>query len=175
MQPILAPPSPIEQQWAKDIEHIKLLAVFHFVVAALGFLGAGICVLESFVFRYIIAMAKEHPQPGGFQNGPPQAMIDLFTWFYLVIGAVIAVASLLNLLSGFFLLRKKYRAFSLFVGGLDCLQIPFGTVLGVFTLIVLLRDSVRTLYERQATPAAAMGDDRELEVGDARRSAAVGW
>jgi len=27
-----------------------------------------------------------------------------------------------------------------------CMMVPFGTVLGVFTLIVLSRDSVRRLY-----------------------------
>lgn len=41
---------------------------------------------------------------------------------------------------------KRKRA-TLIVSGLNCLQIPFGTVLGVFTLVVLLRDSVREAYE----------------------------
>jgi hypothetical protein len=35
--------------------------------------------------------------------------------------------------------------------GFLCLQIPFGTALGVFTLMVLMRDSVRESYE---TPRA---------------------
>jgi hypothetical protein len=45
-----------------------------------------------------------------------------------------------------FLLKRKFRMFSLVVAGLDCVQIPFGTVLGVFTLVILLRDSVRDSY-----------------------------
>ena len=54
--------------------------------------------------------------------------------------------SFLNVLSGLFLLKKRNRLFSLIIGGLNCLQIPFGTALGVFTLLVLSRDSVRHLY-----------------------------
>jgi len=37
--------------------------------------------------------------------------------------------------------------FSLIIAGINCVQFPFGTVLGVFTFVVLLRDSVRELYE----------------------------
>ena len=33
------------------------------------------------------------------------------------------------------------------VAGLDCIWVLFGTVLGVFTIIVLMRDSVRLWYE----------------------------
>ena len=33
------------------------------------------------------------------------------------------------------------------VAGLNCVHIPLGTVLGVFTLVVLMRDSVRESYD----------------------------
>jgi hypothetical protein len=36
--------------------------------------------------------------------------------------------------------------FSLVVTGITCLSFPFGTALGVFTIIVLTRGSVRQLY-----------------------------
>jgi len=38
------------------------------------------------------------------------------------------------------------------VAGLNCLHIPLGTLLGVFTLVVLSRGSVATMYE-PSTPA----------------------
>ena len=49
-------------------------------------------------------------------------------------------------LSARFLRGRRHRTFSLIVAGINCLGIPLGTILGVFTLIVLLRPSVRTLY-----------------------------
>lgn len=36
-----------------------------------------------------------------------------------------------------FLRKRRHRVFSQEVAGLDCPSMPFGTVLGVFTLIVL--------------------------------------
>jgi hypothetical protein len=61
-------------------------------------------------------------------------------------GVLILIAFVVNVLSGFFLLQKRNRLFSLIVGGVNCLQIPFGTALGAFTILVLSRESVRQLY-----------------------------
>ena len=58
------------------------------------------------------------------------------------------IGMVLNLLSAGFLWQKRNRLFSIVIAGLDCLQIPFGTALGVFTIIVLSRESVRELYSR---------------------------
>jgi len=63
---------------------------------------------------------------------------------------MLVLASVLNLLSAIFLLQKRHRIFSIIIGGLNCLQIPVGTALGVFTIIVLSRDSVRELYSGTA-------------------------
>lgn len=71
----------------------------------------------------------------------------MFKWFYIVFGAWLASSGILNLLSGVFIGRKRYREFSLVVAFINCVHIPFGTVLGVFTIIVLLRPSVREVYE----------------------------
>jgi hypothetical protein len=57
---------------------------------------------------------------------------------------------LLNGISGFFLQARKNRTFSLVVAGLDCLMIPLGTILGAFTLVVLLRQSVAAAYDEAA-------------------------
>jgi hypothetical protein len=77
---------------------------------------------------------------------PPQGFLKVFVWFYFFMGALFMTVFILNLLSGYFLRQRTHRTFSIVVGALDCLQVPFGTILGVFTIIVLVRDSVRKLY-----------------------------
>jgi hypothetical protein len=37
------------------------------------------------------------------------------------------------------------------MAGIECVFMPFGTVLGVFTLVVLTRPSVKPLFEDQRT------------------------
>jgi hypothetical protein len=48
--------------------------------------------------------------------------------------------------SGHFLGKRKRYWFSFIVACVECFSLPFGTILGVFTIIVLSRDSVKTLY-----------------------------
>jgi hypothetical protein len=128
-----------------DADHLRLLAIFHFVLAGFAIVGLGFLFLHYFMMHTLMA----NPEIWKNQKGtpPPQQFFAIFKWFYLFFGVVLVVAMIANLLSGLFIQRKKCRVFSLIVAGIDCLQIPFGTVLGVFTLIVLLRDSVRETYE----------------------------
>eukprot|EP01031_Cornospumella_fuschlensis_P021810 gene21810-26738_t len=84
----------------------------------------------------------------------PQDFMAFFVWFYVIFGAVALVAGILNLLSGRFLQTRKHRMFSMVTAGLNCLQMPLGTVLGVFTLVVLNRDSTKHLLSRDVVLGA---------------------
>jgi hypothetical protein len=44
-------------------------------------------------------------------------------------------------------LRKRY-SFAFVMACVECLFIPFGTILGVFTIVVLSRESVRGLFSK---------------------------
>ena len=54
----------------------------------------------------------------------------------------------MNVLSAVFMRRRQNRMFSMVVGGLNCMNMPFGTALGVFTIIILMRPSVQAVYDR---------------------------
>jgi hypothetical protein len=123
---------------------VKLLAIFHFVFGGLAFVGIGFLCVHYAIMHTVFSnpdIWKSQPQ-----IMPPKAFLDAFIWFYLFMGALLLTGLVLNVLSGMFLLQKRNRLFSLIIGGLNCLQIPFGTALGVFTILVLSRDSVRQLY-----------------------------
>ncbi len=50
------------------------------------------------------------------------------------------------LLAGRKLARRRSWTFCLVVASIECLFMPYGTVLGVFTIIVLLRPTVKELF-----------------------------
>jgi hypothetical protein len=136
--------------WKKDRDQVRLLAIFHFILGALALLGIAFLFLHYSIMRLVFM----NPEAWKTQPNtpappmPPQQLFEVMLWFYLFAGVMITLAFALNLLSGFCLWRRKHRLFSLVIAGLNCLQIPLGTVLGVFTIIVLVRDSTRELYER---------------------------
>jgi hypothetical protein len=145
MHPSTPPPPIPDRQRAGDSDHLNLLAVFHFVIAGLSLVGI------AFLFLHYTMMHTFLDNPLLWQNqrqpAPPREFFAMFDVMYVFFGAVFLSAGVLNLISGFCLRARKQRVFSLVIAGLDCLQLPFGTVLGVFTIIVLLRPSVREIYE----------------------------
>lgn len=148
-----APPPPPGDPRKSDADHLKLLAIFHFVLGGLALLAvAGIC-FHAWFMRALF----ENPEMWKNQQGggpPPKEFMALFNLMYVFFGGSMVMASALNVISGWCLLKRRGRTFSLVVAGLDCLAAPFGTVLGVFTFVVLLRESVREAYQRASLPAA---------------------
>jgi len=140
-------PPLFRDQRKTDAEHLKLLAVFHFVVAGLALLGIGFLLLHYMVMSSVMSNPRVWE---GQKSGPsPQEFFRVMKWFYVVLSALLVFGSAANLLSGLWIRARRNRMFSMVVGGINCIQIPFGTVLGIFTLAVLMRDSVRELYEPQ--------------------------
>jgi len=139
------PPLPRDQRKI-DADHLNLLAIFHFVGAGLAVLGL-LFLLVHYTFMHAM-----FTNPLFFQNQkqpmpmPPEQIFAIFKWFYLIGALWFVTSGVLNLISGLCLRARKGRTFSLVVAGINCLHIPLGTVLGVFTIVVLLRDSVRELY-----------------------------
>lgn len=126
-----------------DREHLKLLAIFHYVVAGLSCAGMG------FLLLHYMVMSSVFNNPELWKNGsnpPPPQFFAIFKWFYAVGAGCLLLAAVGNLVSGLWLRARKNRMFSLVIAALNCLQIPFGTVLGVFTIVVLARESVCELY-----------------------------
>ena len=129
-----------------DAEHLKLLVIFHFVLAGLALLGIGFLALHYALMSCLFNSKMWEGQKG---NLSPQEFFHILKWFYMVFGGLLIICSVANLLSGLWIRMRKQRMFSLVVAGLNCMQIPFGTTLGVFTIIVLIRDSVREIYAAQ--------------------------
>ncbi len=60
-------------------------------------------------------------------------------------------------LSGRWLTEHRNWTFCLVVACLSMLNQPLGTILGIFTLIVLLRPSVKELFRRQVASTSQFG------------------
>jgi ABC-type Fe3+ transport system permease subunit len=133
----------------QDLEHLRLLAIFHYVVAGLGALVA------CFPLIYLVLGLVMIFAPATFEGRHHHdEMIWIPGLFLSAFGSALALAgwafATCVFLAGRNLARQRRYTFCLVMGAIMCIFVPFGTVLGVFTLIVLLRPSVRPLFEGQA-------------------------
>ena len=54
---------------------------------------------------------------------------------------------LCKIVAGIRIRQKRSRIFCMVIAGIGCLEFPYGTLLGIFSFIVLGRNSVRLLFE----------------------------
>jgi hypothetical protein len=131
---------------AADLEHLRLLSIFHYIVGGLMLFFSCFCIIHLVLGLAMVL------NPEGFQ-GPKSRPSPPPMWF----GYIFATAGAMGLLTGWTvggltiysgrcLSKHRRRLFSLVIAGFVCMFMPFGTLLGVFTIIVLQRDSVRRLY-----------------------------
>lgn len=145
-------PPPIPRDQGKiDAQHLKLLAIFHFVLAGFALVGLAFLGLHWFIMESVFSNPEAWQQSKS--GPPPEQFLALFKWFYVGMGMLVVANGVANLVSGFMIRQRRGRVFSLVIAGVNCLAFPFGTALGVFTFIVLLRDSVEALYA--ATPRSS--------------------
>ena len=76
----------------------------------------------------------------------PKEIIPIFIFFYLAMGVFLVALCVCNALSGHYIRKRKNRIFSFIIAGINCMHFPLGTALGVFTFIVLTRESVKMEY-----------------------------
>ncbi len=126
----------------QDQEHLRLLAIFHYIVGGLAVLFSFFPLLYG-AFGLLILHAPAHPQHG---DPPPPFLGWLFIGFglfFFVLGLIFAACIVL---SGRFLAHRTHYWFTFVLACIECLFFPFGVILGVFTIIVLSRSSVKELF-----------------------------
>jgi hypothetical protein len=126
-------------------QHITILGVLHIAWGALGVLVAMI------VFTAVVG--------GGVLSCDPEAMA-----ITLIVGTSISFCLLLPCLPGLiggigiFKYSQWARITLLVSGFINLLIVPFGTILGIYTIWVLMNIEVKDMFENRAAGGAAKGE-----------------
>jgi hypothetical protein len=148
-QPI-EPPAQLTRQ---DAEYLRLLAIFHYVYAAMTalfgcfpifHLGFGILALSGVVPAQNPSEAQELRMIGGiFTALGSIAMFGMWTC-----GALFAWA-------GRRLAQRRSYTFCFIIACLLCMFMPLGTILGVFTILLLVQPRVKAVFDERTPKTAA--------------------
>jgi hypothetical protein len=127
---------------SQDTEQLEILAIFHYILAAMAALVSFFPLLQLLMGLGMIAgrFGERHPDPFSLMMG----------WFFALFASV-AIACGFGMaialgMAGRYLRRHERYTFCLVVACVACLFLPFGTILGVVTLLVLLRPSIKQLF-----------------------------
>lgn len=151
-------------------EHLRLLSIFHYVVGGLGYLISLIPIIHLALGMFFLFAPEDifdprispatpsavepdaAPAPAPVYSPNPNEIFPmrLFGVFFTVIPVLIILAgftiSTLIIEAGRRLARHRSHTFCLVVAGIECMIMPFGTVLGVFTILVLLKPETQKLF-----------------------------
>ncbi|HZS08052.1 MAG TPA: hypothetical protein VFD58_24670 [Blastocatellia bacterium] len=137
-----------EKQRLLDEEHLKLLR-FGYIIAGVADALFALFPLIYVLIGVFIAAGTLGPSKPGEPN--PAVFGLIIVIIGLVVSFLFAAQAGLKLFTARALRHRRNRTLCFLTAGLSCLQMPWGTLLGVFTFMVLGRGSVKELFE----PAAA--------------------
>lgn len=134
----------------QDGEHLRLLSIVYYVLA--GVIGLLVC----FPLVYLAIGAGLLLKALG--AGPDGASGFVGIFFVVMAGTCVVCGGVLALclfVAGRSLAARRRYVYCFVIGVVSCFFVPVGTVLGIFTILVLMRPSVKELFAAQ----------REMEAG----------
>jgi len=139
----------------EDIQHLDLLSLFHYILG--GIIALFSCMPFIHVFMGLALVFGKLPQ-GNQSAAVPSAV----GWIFVVMGSVFILLgwslAVCMLLTGKKLKRRHNRTFCMVVAGIECMVMPFGTLLGIFTIMALSKDSTKEIFEPSGKePPSASG------------------
>jgi hypothetical protein len=132
-----------------DVQHLRLLVIGHYIGAAITALFACFPLIHFTIGLFFLLHPPQLPEGEQF----PSEMVGLI--FALMGGAFVLVGWTLAaciFAAGRSIAARKRHTFCIVVAGINCAFFPLGTLLGVFTILVLLRPSVKAMFSQQTAP-----------------------
>ena len=135
-------------QAARDTDHLRILEFVYYIAGAMTALFSCILLIHFTMFLVfgLNPQMFAHSAHGQVNQPPPAA-------FFLCAAAIVGCIILLGWTFGAFQIyagrcirNRRQLLLVMIVAGLECVFVPWGTTLGVFTFLVLNRPTVRALF-----------------------------
>ena len=121
-------------------KHISLVGILNIVYEFFALIGACVLFAIALGFRYFFELLSRYNHHG-MDEIPPEVM-DIFPIILTTIGILILVFSIIGIIGAIGVIKRKEwgRIMVLVISFFNLIHIPLGTVLGVYSIWVLLND-----------------------------------
>ena len=134
-----------------DVEHLRLLGLGYHLSAAMTAFFSLFGLLYMGIGLSVTKVAHDTPRA----DAPPEAMGLVFALigaaFFLIMAGIAGIRAYV----GWCLERRRHRVLCLVVAVVSCLEIPYGTALGICTFLVLMRPRVMRQFDGTPEPRAS--------------------
>ncbi len=131
----------------KDRDQLKILFTCHYVWAALILLQGISFTLIGSQFFNMQRQAAQMTLSAATSPEPTFGLTPALPATFFVIAFILTIALAIgNILSASFIKANKNRTFSFIIAILNFFSFPIGSALGIFTFVILSRDSIRDSY-----------------------------
>jgi len=129
-----------------DQKHLQLISTFHYVVGGILVFFACMPLIHFSVGIAIMSGALDGANNAN--QGPPVffgAIFAVMGALFFIIGQALAW---LIIYSGKQIKKREHYTFSFVLACVMCMFMPLGTILGIFTIILLSKESIKQLYKK---------------------------
>ena len=134
-----------------DEEHLKLLSLGYMVSAGITAFFSLFGLMYVFMGIMMSSFFSHMSETAASAGEQPPVFIGLvFACVGLAIFLCMIAMAVAKFLVARYIKRRRSRIFCMVVAGISCLEIPYGTFLGVLTFVVLERASVARLFGSKA-------------------------
>ena len=129
------------QEYANN-EHLNLLSIFCFIFGGLTIFASFILLIYVGILSFFINNSETNNNIN-FSDFP----IGIIYGVLIALFFVVVILGVLFIIAGLKMRKKQNRVFSMVIGIIAMISFPLGTVLGVFSIIILSKDSVIRQYK----------------------------
>ncbi len=126
---------------AGDEKNLELLSIFHYILGALTAIFASIPLIHLGIGVMMLT--------GSFNGG--DEIPRIIGIIFVTLGGVIVLGgwtlAVLIIIAGSRLKQRRSYNFCLVMAFIECLIVPVGTALGVFSIITLTKEPVKKLFD----------------------------
>jgi hypothetical protein len=144
---IVGPVTSMQQRPGRVQSHLHLLGIFWLAISAFNTIGGVVLyILANTLFNHLHQF-----------GAPPEAPVGFLRPLLSVIAIFILAKAAIGFIAGWGLMQREHwaRVIALVLGFISLFNIPFGTIVGIYTLWVLLPAQSQQEYDSMVAARAA--------------------